>query len=136
MEIHSKKSVKERWEVVVKEYMKKGVFAQMEMRVKFLTLRCPERGSVKEFLRGLRLKKEELAQVGLRISDNNYLSTIISSLPDNLSNFASLQMLWTMQQTQSQIDASTLMAMLLQEAEHQDLRSQKCKQAGGKSKED
>ena len=135
MEIHSKKSVKERWEAVVKEYTKKGAFAQMEMRVKFLTSRCPERGSAKEFLRGLQLKKEELAQ-GVRISDNDYLSTIISSLPDNLSNFASLQMLWTMQQTQSQIDTSTLMAMLLQEAEHQDLRSQKRKQAGGKSKED
>ena len=111
MEIHSKKSVKERWEVVVKKYMKKGVFVQMEMRVKFLMLRCPERGSVKEFLRGLQLKKEELVQVGLRISDDDYLSTIISSLPNNLSNFVSLQMLWTMQQTQLQIDTSTLMAI-------------------------
>src|ERR1700761_1115632 len=56
MEIHSKKSVKERWEAVVKEYMKKGAFAQTEMRAKFLTSRCLEKGSAKEFLRGLRLK--------------------------------------------------------------------------------
>ena len=114
MEIQSKKSVKERWEVVVKEYTKKGVFAQMEMRAKIVTSRCPDKGSAKEFLRGLWLKKEELAQVGVKISDEDYLSTIISSLPDNLCNFASMQMSWTMQPTQQQIDASTLIAMLLQ----------------------
>src|SRR6202522_3827115 len=95
MEIHSKKSVKERWEAVWKEYTVKGVYAQTEMRAKFLTSRCPERGNAKDSLRGLRLKKEELAQVGVKISDKDYLSTFISSLPDALSNFASMQMSWT-----------------------------------------
>jgi len=136
MEIHSKKTVKERWEAVVKEYTVKGVYAQTEMRAKFLTSRCSEKGNAKDFLRGLRLKKEELAQVGVKISDEDYLSTIISSLPDALSNFASMQMSWTLQQTQQSMDASTLMTMLLQEAERQDLRSQRRKQATGKAKED
>src|SRR5271168_2816069 len=136
MEIHSKKTVKERWEAVVKEYTVKGVYAQTEMRAKFLTSRCSEKGNAKDFLRGLRLKKEELVQVGVKISDKDYLSTIISSLPDALSNFASMQMSWTLQQTQQSMDASTLMTMLLQEAERQDLRSQRRKQATGKAKED
>src|SRR6202522_3537120 len=136
MEIHSKKTVKERWEAVVKEYTVKGVYAQTEMRAKFLTSRCSEKGNAKDFLRGLRLKKEELAQVGVKISDEDYLSTIISSLPDALSNFASMQMSWTLQQTQQSMDASTLMTMLLQEAECQDLRSQRRKQATWKAKED
>src|ERR1700678_1362098 len=136
MEIHTKKSVKERWEAVVKEYTVKGAYAQTEMRAKFLTSRCPERGNAKDFLRGLRLKKEELAQVGVKISDEDYSSTIISSLPDALSNFASMQMSWTLQQTQQPMDASTLMTMLLQEAERQDLRNQKRKQTAGKAKDD
>jgi reverse transcriptase-like protein/LTR polyprotein gag-polypeptide-like protein/zinc knuckle protein len=135
MEIHAKKTVKERWEAVVKEYTVKGTYAQTEMRAKFLTSRCPEKGNAREFLRGLRLKKEELAQVGVKISDEDYLSTIISSLPDGLSNFASMQMSWTLQQSQQSMDASTLMTMLLQEAERQDLRTQKRKQSMGKSKE-
>ena len=134
MEIHSKKTVKERWEAVVKEYTVKGVYVQMEMRAKFLTSRCPEKGNVKDFLRGLRLKKEELVQVGVTISDQDYLSTIILSLPDALSNFASMKMSWTLQQTQQSMDASTLMTMLLQEAECQDLRSQWRKQTMGKLK--
>ena len=87
--------MKERWEAVVKEYTVKGVYAQTEMRAKFLTSRCAEKENMKDFLRGLRLKKEELAQVGVKISDKDYLSTIISSLPDALSNFVSMQMSWT-----------------------------------------
>jgi hypothetical protein len=136
MEIHSKKTVKERWEAVVKEYTVKGAYAQTEMRAKFLMSRCPEKGNARDFLRGLRLKKEELAQVGVKISDEDYLSTIISSLPDALSNFASMQMSWTFQQSQQTMDANTLMTMLLQEAERQDLRAQKRKQTSGKGKED
>ena len=75
----------------MKEYTQKGVYMQTELSAKFLMSRCPDKGNAKDFLRGLRLKKEELAQVGVTISDEDYLSTIISSLPDVLSNFASLQ---------------------------------------------
>src|ERR1700678_3132180 len=136
MEIHSKKSVKERWEAVVKEYTVKGAYAQTDMRAKFLQSRCPERGNTRDFLRKLRLKREELAQVGVKISDEDYLSTIISSLPDALSNFASMQMSWAFQQTQQSMDANTLMTILLQKAERQDLRAQKRKELTGKGKED
>ena len=127
MEIHLLKSVKERWEAVVKEYTVKGAYTQTEMRTKFLTMRCLEKGNLRDFLRGLRLKKEELAQVGVKISDEDYLATIISSLPDGLSDFASMQMSWTLQNSSQPMDASTLMMMLLQEAERQNLRNQRCK---------
>ena len=90
---------------------------------------CPYKENAKDFLRGLRLKKEELVQVGVKISDEDYLSTIISSLPVMLSNFASMQMLWTLQQTKLLMDASMLMTMLLQEADQQN-KSQRCKQGG------
>ena len=109
---------------------------QTELRVKFLMLRCPEKGNAKDFLRGLQLKKEELAQVGVRISDEDYISTIISSLPDVLSSFASSQMAWTMQQMSKLINASTLMTMLLQEVDWQYLRTQRCKQRSGKGKDE
>ena len=136
MEIHSKKTVKEHWEAVVREYMVKGVYAQTEIRVKFLLMRCPEKGNTKEFLRGLRLKREELVQVGVKISNEEYLSTIISSLPDPLANFTSLQMSWALQHTSKPIDANTLMTMLLQEAKRQTLLNQRHKQVNGKSKEE
>ena len=90
--------------------------------------------NLREFLRGLQLKKKELAQVGVRISDEEYLSTIISSLLDALANFTSMQMAWTLQQTSKSMDARTLMTMLLLEAKRQNLWNQRCK-LNGKGKE-
>ena len=134
MKIHSKKTVMEQWEAVVKEYTQKGVYMKMELKAKFLMLRCLDKGNVKDFLRGLRLK-EELVQVGVMIS-NKDLSTIISSLPDLLSNFTSLQIAWMMQQSLNLIDTNALMSMLLQEVARQNLRSLRHKVGSIKRKED
>ena len=109
---------------------------KMELKAKCLMSRCLEKGNAKDFLRGLRLKKEELVQVGVTISDKDYLSTIISSLPDALSNFASSQIAWTTQQSSNLIDANALMSMLLQEADRQYLRSLRQKAGSVKGKED
>ena len=120
----------------MKEYTQKGVYMKMELKAKCLMSRCLEKGNAKDFLRGLRLKKEELVQVGVTISDKDYLSTIISSLPDALSNFASSQIAWTTQQSSNLIDANALMSMLLQEADRQYLRSLRQKAGSVKGKED
>ena len=67
MRIYAKTTVKERWEAVVKEYSEKGAYAQTEMRAKFLGSRCPEKGDARVFLEGLRVKREELVQVGVTV---------------------------------------------------------------------
>jgi hypothetical protein len=90
--IHSKKSVKERWEAVVKEYTLKSEYAKTGLRAKFLGMRCTDKGGVREFLEGLRLKKEELVQAGVDIDEKDYFSVILSSLPPAMSNFASSQL--------------------------------------------
>ena len=46
------------------------------------------KGECKGVFEGLQLKKEELVQVGVKTSDKDYMSTIILSLPDGLSNLA------------------------------------------------
>ena len=48
MEIYLKKTVKERWEAVVREYTVKGVYVKREIRAKFLMLRCLDRGNAKD----------------------------------------------------------------------------------------
>ena len=59
---------------------------------KFLELKCPHQGNVHEFLDNLHVKKEELATVGVIIEDGDYHSTILSSIPTSLANFASMQL--------------------------------------------
>ena len=46
MHICSKTSIKQQWDAIVHEYTEKGAFAQTEMHVKFLDLKCPDKGDV------------------------------------------------------------------------------------------
>jgi hypothetical protein len=135
MRVHSKTSVKERWEAIVKEYTDKGAYAQTELRTKFLESRCPDKGNIREFLEGLRVKKEELAQVGVTIDDKDYLSTIVGSLPYALSNFASSQLTAArMFSSTKTIDPDILISLLVEESDRQRAQFSRRK-FGGKGKE-
>ncbi len=56
MRIHSKTTVRERWEAIVKEYTEKGAYAQTDLRARFLETKCPEKSNVRKFLDNLRVK--------------------------------------------------------------------------------
>ncbi len=100
--------------------MDKGAYAQTELRAKFLESRCPDKGNIREFLEGLRVKKEELAQVGVTIDNKDYLSTIVASLPYALSNFASSQLTAArMFSSTKTIDPDTLISLLVEESDRQ-----------------
>ena len=92
MHIHKAKTVKERWDIISIEYTEKGTFAQTDLHTHFLELKCPEKGNVWQFLDELCVKCEELATIGIKIDEKDYQSTIISSLPIPLANFASKQL--------------------------------------------
>ena len=92
MRVHAKRTVRERWEAIVVEYTEKGAYAQTDLRKQFLESKCPNRSNVRTFLDDLRVKREELASVGVKISEDDYRSTVINSLPYSLANFASSQL--------------------------------------------
>lgn len=58
------------------------------MKNKFLESKALKGANIKLYLGELATKCETLAQCGVIISDNNYRSTIISSLPSYLVEFA------------------------------------------------
>jgi hypothetical protein len=87
--IYAKDSLKDRWDLIKMEYTQKGAFAQAELRTRFMDSKCPDKGNVREFLDELRVEKEKLSTYGVTIDDKDYRSTIITSLPNFLSNFAS-----------------------------------------------
>ena len=117
--IHSKTSVKGRWEEVVKEYSAKSEYAKTGLRAKFLGMRCTDKGGVREFLEGLRLKKEELSQAGVEIDEKDYFSVIISSLPPAMSNFASSQLAAARFTGTKTVTSSELIPILIEEADRQ-----------------
>lgn len=106
----------ERWNAIVTEYTEKGAYAQTDMRARFLESKCPDKGNVREFLDGR--------------------STIISSLPIALANFASSQL------ASARLYASTktiapdpLISLISEEYERQKTQRSR-RSGGGKSKED
>jgi len=84
-----------------------------------MDMKCPPRGDIREFLDELRMKREELDQVGVVINDNDHCSTIIASLPSTLASFASATLsaaqLFTTTKT---VEPDTLI-MLLKEVERE-----------------
>jgi hypothetical protein len=138
MRVHGKPTVHARWEAIKKEYTEKGAYAQTDMRVRFLDMRCPDKANVHEFLDSLCVKREELASVGVKIDEKDYQSTILSSLPSALANFASIQLaaarMYALTQT---IDPDILISLISEEFErqkNQHASSARC--SGGKSKND
>jgi len=122
---------------VVKEYTEKGAYAQTDMRAKFLASRCPEKGNVRDFLDQLRTKKEELVQVGVVISDSDYLSTIISSLPVSLSSFASAQLAAArMFAVTKTIEPDVLVSLLMEEAKRQKAQQVRRAPKNGKNEDE
>ena len=135
MRIRSKTTVEERWNAIQKEYTEKGAYAQTELRQKFLESKCMDKGNVREFLDSLRVKREELAAVGVDIEEKDYRSTILSSLPIALANFASAQLAAArMYSTSKTLDPDVLISLIGEEYDRQ--KMQRSRRHGGKSKEE
>jgi hypothetical protein len=134
MRVHNKRTVQERWEAIVTEYTEKGAYAQTDLRARFLESKCPDKGNVREFLDNLRVKREELASVGVDIDEKDYRSTIISSLPYVLANFASSQLAAARMFAPSKtIAPDSLISLISEEYERQ--KTQKSRRSG-KTKDD
>ena len=136
MHIRKAKTVKERWDAITTEYTEKGTFAQTDLRTCFLESKCPEKGNVRQFLDELRIKQEELATVGVDIDEKDYCSTIISSLPIPLANFASNQLAFAkIYSTTKTIAPDSLISLISEEYEHQ--HAQRARRSGtGKPKDE
>ena len=134
MRVHNKRSVQERWDSIVAEYTEKGAYAQTDLRARFLESKCPDKGNVREFLDNLRVKREELASVGVDIDEKDYRSTIISSLPYALANFASSQLAAArMFASTKTIAPDSLISLISEEFER--MKTQKSRRSG-KNKDD
>src|ERR1700733_16047784 len=81
--------------------------------------KCPDKGNVHEFLDELCVEKEKLATYGVTIDDKDYRSTIITSLPNFLSNFASsLLANARLHAATGTIDPDQLISLISEEFDH------------------
>ncbi|KZT22069.1 hypothetical protein NEOLEDRAFT_1072497, partial [Neolentinus lepideus HHB14362 ss-1] len=81
MKIRRYPTVAERWSAIQLDFTSKGMFAQTDLRKRFLASKCPPKANVRNFLDGLATKREELMSLGVEIDDKDMRSTIVSCLP-------------------------------------------------------
>src|SRR6266702_5224711 len=82
-------SAKQCWDKVKTEFSMKSQYTEMDLLTAFSKMRCPRRGDVCTFLGQMHVKCEELAAVGVTMTEKEYHSAIIKSIPDEMSKFAS-----------------------------------------------
>ena len=80
-------SVADMWTTIVTEFESKTVLVQADLRARFQSLKCAKKGDLRAHLDKLRSMREELAAVGVSLSDDEYTSTIIHSLPAHYANY-------------------------------------------------
>src|SRR6266702_2413643 len=81
-------SAKERWTKVKTEFSVKSQYAEADLLTAFSEMHCPRGGDVRTFLGQMRVKREELAARGVTMTEKEYRSAIIKSLPEEMSKFA------------------------------------------------
>ncbi|KAF8833965.1 hypothetical protein BDN67DRAFT_915943, partial [Paxillus ammoniavirescens] len=74
--LHSE-TVADMWTTITKEYKLKMALVQAGLCVKFQNLLCPEKGDLQAHLDKLQASCEELASVGVTLTDSEYSSNII-----------------------------------------------------------
>ncbi|KIK60961.1 hypothetical protein GYMLUDRAFT_141685, partial [Collybiopsis luxurians FD-317 M1] len=69
MKCYKYPTVAEAWDFLVRDFNEKSGYAQTDLHQDFLDSHCPSKGNVQRFLEDLETKKEELASLGIEISD-------------------------------------------------------------------
>jgi hypothetical protein len=78
---------KQVWDAIVKHHQQKAQLIIVELRRKLQNEKCEEKGDVRAHLAKLRQMREDLAMMGEVVTDDNFRSIILSSLPGSFDTF-------------------------------------------------
>jgi hypothetical protein len=96
------------------KYQAKSSYVQNDLEQLFLDMCCAKGEDVRTFLKGLQYKRNELAAVGVTVSNRDYRHTVLRSIPGRLAEFASW--LLTSRGSSNPIDTDTLIGDICEEA--------------------
>ena len=130
-------TTKERWDYIKKHFSAKSEHTKADLYQAFIDMKCPRNSEVREFLNEMSTKHHKLEAIGVTISDIDYRRTILRSLPNHLSAYASntLTMLSLMSEiTGNPVDMEKLISNISDEADCAKLRRVTKDQSQGKGK--
>jgi hypothetical protein len=121
--IVTKSAVHEMWTAIKTEFETKSALVQADLRAKFSSIRCPEKGDVRAHLDDIRTANAQLASVGVKIEDSEYSSTIMKSLPRSYANHLS-SLSAAARMMGKTLDPNSIMMYVLEEYERQRILEQ------------
>jgi transposase InsO family protein len=80
-------TVREVWTRVVQHHQDKAQLIVVELRTRLQNEKCPDKGSMRDHLSKLRQMREDLALMGETVTDENFRTIILASLPLSYDNF-------------------------------------------------
>jgi len=137
LDIMAFRTTKEHWDYIKKRFLAKSEHAKADLYQAFIDMKCPKNSDVWEFLNNLSTKRHELEAIGVTITDINYRHTILCSLPDHLSAYASntLMMLALASEiTGNPVDMDKLLSNISNKADCMKLHCASRDQSQGKGK--
>ena len=75
------------WLIISREFESKTALMQADLRQRLHSLKCEENGNVRTHLEHLRMMREELASVGVTLSNDEYVPVIIRFVPTYYATF-------------------------------------------------
>jgi hypothetical protein len=110
--------VSECWTKVKGEFSMKSQYAEVDLLTSFTEMCCTGTTDICSFLGLMHVKCEELATVGVTISDKDYKSAILKAVLEEMSKFASnlLMASWLFQPSKT-IDPDVLIDHISEEAD-------------------
>ena len=128
--------VADRWAKVKTEYSVKSQYAEVDLLTAFSEMRCSSVSEVWTFLGQMRVKREELAAVGVEVTGKEYQSAILKSIPEEMSKFASGLLTSTrMFAPGMKVDPDILIDNISEEADRLTARRKRDKSAKGRGQQ-
>src|ERR1700678_1025747 len=87
LEVRKRESAKEMWDAVRDQREKKSRMVTVDMRRKLQAEKCPESGDIRAHLYKLQAMREDLASMGGSISDEDFTSIILGSIPQSYDTY-------------------------------------------------
>ena len=81
MKIRGKGTAHEIWKALAKDFEKRSRMVSVDLRRRLQQERCVEKGDVRAHFSKLCMMREDLAAMGQSLSDDDYYSIILASLP-------------------------------------------------------
>ena len=129
IKVRDKGTAYEIWTELGKHFEKRSRMVSIDLRRRLQEIRCAEKGDIVEHLTTLRIMREDLASMGETLTDTDFYSIIMGSLPASYDQYLSA-LNATSSVLGKQLSADDLMLTITEESEWRALKTK------GKSKEE